>query len=106
MDLQQKITKLSTIKTEDVYEWKKEGLKMQNEIGQSAIELLNLDLNNLDQTQELVQAVKTLLKQRCKEPRIADNSEAGWETVNGYNTHPVADDSDDAKRILKAEKLA
>ena len=94
-----------------MYEWKKDGLKKQNEIAQSVIKklelaLLNMDLNNGARARELIKAAKAILKQRSKELRIADTSEAGWETVNAYNTHPVAEDSDDDKRIRKAEKLA
>ena len=47
-----------------------------------------------------------ILSERMKELRIADSSDAGWETVNVYRSHPVADDSDDDRRIRKAEKLA
>ena len=65
-----------------------------------------LELNHLAKVQELIRAAKEVLKQRTKELRIADNSEAGWETVKAYRSHPVAEDSDDDKRIRKAEKLA
>ena len=109
--MQQNITELSAIKEEQLYDWKKDGLKKQYEIAQSVIKklelaLLNLDLDNGARARELIKAAKTTLKQCTKELRISDNSEAGWETVNAYNTHPVAEDSDDDKRIRKAEKLA
>ena len=47
-----------------------------------------------------------LLMDRMKDLRIADISEAGWETVNVYKSHPVAADSNDDKKLRKADKEA
>ena len=37
---------------------------------------------------------------------MADRSEFGWATVEHYESHPLATDSDDEKRLEKAEKEA
>ena len=33
-------------------------------------------------------------------------SESGWETVNAYKANPIAEDSDDDKRLQRAERVA
>ena len=38
--------------------------------------------------------------------KIADWSELGWAVVSEYTTDELADNSDDEKRMLKAEKVA
>lgn len=38
--------------------------------------------------------------------RLADSSELGWRTVNEYQSNPLASDSEDEKRIYKAEARA
>ena len=68
--------------------------------------LANLDINQRLKARDLIVAARDILRQRAKELRIADSSDAGWETVNVYRSHPVADDSDDDRKIRKAEKLA
>lgn len=37
---------------------------------------------------------------------MADASPCGWSTVKNYITNPLADDSDDEKRMFKAENKA
>ena len=91
--------------------WKKDGLKKQYDIAQSVLNqckkaLVSLKANNSPGAQRQVQAGIDILSERMKELRIADTSDAGWETVNVYRSNPVADDSDDDRRIRKAEKLA
>ena len=47
-----------------------------------------------------------LLHHRQKLIKLADSSELGWKVVKEYETHQLAEDSDDEKRILKAEARA
>lgn len=47
-----------------------------------------------------------LLNNRQKLIRLADRSDFGWEVVNVYQSDELAEDSDDEKRISKAEKVA
>ncbi|KAK3108944.1 hypothetical protein FSP39_019460 [Pinctada imbricata] len=44
-----------------------------------------------------------LLSHRQKLIKLADNSKFGWKLVEQYETHQLAEDSDDEKRIHKAE---
>lgn len=47
-----------------------------------------------------------LMVHRQKLIRLADKSELGWKVVQEYETHELASDSEDEKRILKAEARA
>lgn len=51
-------------------------------------------------------SAKDLLKHRQKIIKLADQSEHGWRTVAEYETNPIASDSDDEKRIYRAEVRA
>ena len=46
----------------------------------------------------------SIISERQKHIRIADQSEHHWETVAAYKESDVADEEEDAKRIKKAEK--
>jgi hypothetical protein len=48
----------------------------------------------------------SLVKHRQKLIRMADSHEAGWRVVQEYETNPLAEDSDDEKKIQKAEYRA
>ena len=47
-----------------------------------------------------------MIRHRQKLVQIADTSELGWRTVAEYETNPIASDSEDEKRIHKAEARA
>lgn len=49
---------------------------------------------------------KELINHRQKLIRIADEAEMGWKVVKEYDTNPLADDSDDERRIYRAESRA
>jgi hypothetical protein len=44
-----------------------------------------------------------LLRYRQKLVKIADSSELGWRVVQEYTANPLADDSEDDKKILRAQ---
>ena len=46
------------------------------------------------------------LETRQKHIKVADRSDFGWSTVEHYESHPLAEDSDDEKKLEKAEKEA
>ena len=49
---------------------------------------------------------KQLLSHRQKLIKMADKSESGWRVVDEYQTNEIAEDSDDEKKMLKAEARA
>ena len=46
------------------------------------------------------------LEKRQKHIKVADGSDYGWATVEHYNSHPLANNSDDKKHLEKAEREA
>ncbi len=58
----------------------------------------------LELAQEAVKKGRSLLAERQKLIKIADRSEFGWGVVAEYTADELAADSDDEKRIEKAEK--
>ena len=55
---------------------------------------------------EKVSEGKKLINHRQKLIRIADEAEMGWKVVKEYDAHPLADDSEDEKRLYRAESRA
>ena len=51
-------------------------------------------------------SAKTLIAHRQKLIRLADLSELGWRVVSEYEANPLASDSEDEKRIYRAEARA
>ena len=49
---------------------------------------------------------KDLLKKRQKLVKLADKSESGWKVVDEYESNELAEDSEDEKKINKAENRA
>ena len=47
-----------------------------------------------------------LVSKRVKAIKLADKSECGWATVNEYLSDELASDSDDEKKIYRAERRA
>ena len=47
-----------------------------------------------------------LLNNRQKIIKIADSSDLGWRVVQEYEANPLADDSEDEIKLLKAESRA
>ena len=67
----------------------------------------------LQETPPAVEKAKTaveegekLINERQKLIRIADRSEHGWATVEEYEEDELAEDSDDEKKLFKAEARA
>ena len=114
LETQNKVTELSgQMETAEstTHEFKKDGLKKQHDIAVSVLHKNKLAVKSLDNKRP--ETAKDYLKQgidilcnRIKDLKIADSSDAGWETVNLYKSHPVAENAADARRIRRAEKLA
>ena len=60
----------------------------------------------LQQAQLAIEEGTRLLRLRQKAIRLADRSEFGWSFVAEYDADELADDSDDERKIEKAEKAA
>ena len=94
----------------DGYKWKKEGLRIQYELGLKVLckagSAATAHRNGQHELcLEYIQAVIEVVHRRNKELRIADESEGGWETVNAYRSHSVADNAADDKAIRRADKV-
>ena len=112
-ELAQKITKSS-------YQFKRKAHEIQfnlnseieESIGAAKKELSKLTTND-EQDKGVIKKAETFLdeglktlEKRQKHIKVADRSEFGWATVEHYESHPLAADSDDEKRLEKAEKEA
>ena len=60
----------------------------------------------IEKTREALKKGVQLLVERQKLIKIADRSEFGWGVVTEYTADELADNSDDEKRLEKAEKAA
>ena len=61
---------------------------------------------DLAKMKEALQEGLKLLSERQKLIKIADRSDSGWLTAQEYMADEIADDSDDEKRIARAERQA
>ena len=60
----------------------------------------------MDKVKDSLQKGENLLKERQKHILLADRSEYGWSTVQEYKKSDIAGDSDDEKKMFKAEGRA
>lgn len=112
-DLAQRISQSS-------YQFKRKGNEVQfnfNTGVQESISSARRELEKITPTRDeqkealkkahvfLDEGMKSLDK-RQKHIKVADRSDYGWSTVEYYDSHPLADDSDDEKRLEKAEREA
>ena len=62
--------------------------------------------DGLQKVKESLEKGETLLSERQKHILLADKSEFGWVTVHEYKKSEIADDSEDEKKMYKAEARA
>ena len=60
----------------------------------------------VEKAKELLKEGEELIKNRQKQIKIADRSEFGWVTVDEYVDDELEEDSDDEKRLFRAEGRA
>ena len=95
----------------DKYQFKSKGNEQQYEHQVAVlgtIESATAALNNQDiaKAKAMLQEGRDAIEARIKLIKIADKSEQGWQTVAEYVTNELADDSDDEKRLDRAERTA
>ena len=102
----------------DSYVFKKKGNECQYKANKEVKERLEVAASYLDRVkavsgkEHLNLAKKEIAKgtsflaRREKLIKLADRSESGWAVVEEYNADVLADDSDDEKKIEKAENAA
>jgi hypothetical protein len=108
---------LKRAKYEKPYTYKRKGneeqatfnAKLDEKIAEAEVELAEAGPSTtpaLQRAKDVLKQGRQLLAERQKLIKIADRSEHGWGVVAEYTTDKLAEDSDDEKRIEKAEKAA
>ena len=104
---------LKRIKLDKAPVFKKKGNERQYRHNEEVKLKLMEARSALDETPLAVEKAKTALEEgekliveRQKHIRIADRSENGWVTVDEYVEDELADNSDDEKRLLRADARA
>lgn len=100
------------LKEKDKFQFRRKGNEVQHAFNEELKEKIDEALPLLEK-QESVECARQFLKkgsamiaERQKLIKIADRSDQGWKTADEYERDPVASDSDDEKRIRKAETAA
>lgn len=100
------------LKEKEKFQFRRKGNEVQHTFNEELKEKIDGALPLLENP-ESVERAKQLLKkgsvmiaERQKLIKIADRSDQGWKTADEYERDPVASDSDDEKRIRKAETAA
>jgi len=104
-------SQVKKLKTDTSYKWKYEGNHIQfnfntenlDELVQS---LWALDNGKIDYARDIISATVDKIKHRNKLIKIADTSEGGWDTAKQYDANPIASDTDDESRIIRADNRA
>ena len=73
---------------------------------ESAVAALELPSPAVEKARTLLKEGEKLIDARQKNIKIADRSEHGWATVQEYEEDELADNSDDEKRLFRAETRA
>ena len=112
----EEIVKGSEIPDPQEFVFKRPGNKEQYKFSRTILNLAKAGLEYFDEDGvlqdgeegvfELLKAISDQATKRIKHIKLADRSEAGWTMVQHYEADPIADDSDDEKRINAAEKKA
>eukprot|EP00731_Ephydatia_muelleri_P024214 Em0016g485a len=73
---------------------------------QEAQECLKRNDEGYEKATQEMEAAEALLLNRQKMIKLADRSELGWSVVEEYKADELADNSEDEKKIVRAEKEA
>ncbi|XP_033732905.1 uncharacterized protein LOC117322230 [Pecten maximus] len=108
---EEQISKISEMSS-SAYTFKRKGNEEQFKVNCKVSTKLQEAHTNLVERMDTVAAAEKIsegmdiIKHRQKLIRLADSSESGWSTVSEYENNELADDSDDDRRIQRAENRA
>ena len=99
------------IKTSTSMKWKREGNKKQFDFNSEVLEIMvrasdACKMRDLTAVSGYIDTVTHKMSCRQKLIRMADSSEGGWQTVREYEVNDLASDSEDEKRINRADARA
>ena len=114
--------KLAALKTERPYSFRKKGHEEQyvfnsavnSKIAEAGLQLARVERGvadgaakvALDAAKEALTKGEQLMAQRQKLIKVADRSELGWAVVAEYQADDLAENSDDGRKLERAEKAA
>lgn len=101
-------SEVKKIKSESDFSWKRQGNKIQFTFNSDLEDSLKQGIwaiqnGKTDYALELLSEALEKIKHRNKLIKVADSSEGGWETVKQYISNPLASDSEDEKKLQKAD---
>ena len=104
-------SQVKKLKVDANYKWKYEGNQIQfnfnSENREDLVQTLwALDNGKIDYARDLVSSTIDKIKHRNKLIKIADTSEGGWDTARQYDANPIASDSEDEAKIIRADNRA
>ena len=111
---------VKTFKQQNEYSFKKKGNQIQfqfNSALEASLQVAKKELAKLELTEgqgnaalkrasESLEEGITAISDRQKKIKLADRSDYGWEMVSAYEKDELAENSDDERKIEKAEKAA
>ena len=103
--------KASHLKYNEPKTFKRKGNEKQFKINAQVIDQLDiaseqLEANKLNKVRDTLAEGMRILKERQKLILIADSEKHGWKVAEEYETHELAENEEDEKRLWKAEQRA
>lgn len=99
----------------DSYKFRSRGNEEQHKVNVKVAQKMkeaDFALKEMDQSAKILEAEEkiseglNILEHRQKMIKMADSSDMGWKTVAEYETSAIADNSDDERKIVRAESRA
>ena len=104
-------SQVKKLKVDATYKWRYEGNQIQFNFNAENLEelvqtLWALNNGKIDYARDLITSAIDKIKHRNKLIKIADTSEGGWDTARQYDANPIASDSEDEAKIIRADNRA